>query len=571
MIKFHKVKFKNFLSTGNEFTEIDLSRKKTSLIIGANGSGKSTLLDALTFGLFGRAFRKIPKTALVNSINQKQLVVEVEFQIGRNRYRILRSIKPNKFEIYRDGKLMHQDASVRDYQAILEQQILKLNYKSFTQVVVLGSSTFTPFMQLNTPERRAIIEDILDIQIFSVMKDCLRQRSATLRNEYNEIKTNIRIGESKIQSQEESMKRLEENRDEMIEKFNADVLDHQLQNADCRTAITLHMADVETNQSLIEDEDKIRKSLQTMLSDEKDFENERRKFIKELKFYEDNDECPTCEQVIESDHKDHICTERTVNIKELDMRLTQHSESIEKINQRLEEINEVHKEINELQREIQKEQVKYNANEAYIDKIEGKILDLKNQEHTEDDKDKLEKYRKALELLQGMDADVSDQKHYHDLADILLRDSGIKTKIIRQYLPIMNKLINKYLASMEFFVQFELDEEFNEEIKSRYRDNFSYSSFSEGEKMRIDLSLLFTWRAVAKLKNSVNTNLLILDEVFDSSLDEGGTDEFLKILHTLDDNTNTFIISHKGESMNEKFNNIIEFEKTNNFSRIKSA
>ena len=568
MIKFHKVRYKNFLSTGNEFTEIDLSRKKTSLIIGANGSGKSTLLDALTFGLFGRAFRKIPKTALVNSINQKQLVVEVEFQIGRNKYRILRSIKPNKFEIYRDGKLMHQDASVRDYQAILEQQILKLNYKSFTQVVVLGSSTFTPFMQLNTPERRAIIEDILDIQIFSVMKDCLRQRSATLRNEYNEIKTNIRIGESKIQSQEESMKRLEENRDEMIDKLNADVLEHETQVIEHKTNIRADMSNVQTCMNLIQDEDTVRASLQTMLSDEKDFETERRKFIKELKFYEDNDECPTCEQVIESDHKDHICTERTVNIKELDMRLTQHSESIEKINQRLEEINEVHKEIAESQKMIQKEQNLIDTNEKYIDKLEGQILELTKQEHTEDDKDKLEKYRKALELLQGMDADISDQKHYHDLADILLRDSGIKTKIIRQYLPIMNKLINKYLASMEFFVQFELDEEFNEEIKSRYRDNFSYSSFSEGEKMRIDLSLLFTWRAVAKLKNSVNTNLLILDEVFDSSLDEGGTDEFLKILHTLDGDTNTFIISHKGDVLTEKFRHTMTFEKVKNFSRI---
>ena len=569
MIKFHKVKYKNFLSTGNEFTEIDLSRKKTSLIIGANGSGKSTLLDALTFGLFGRAFRKIPKTALVNSINQKQTVVEVEFQIGRNMYRVMRSIKPNKFEIYRDGKMLHQDASVRDYQAILEQQILKLNYKSFTQVVVLGSSTFTPFMQLNTPERRAIIEDILDIQIFSVMKDCLRQRLSTLNHEQKEVRNNIKIGEAKIEGQEEAMKRLEENRDEMIEKLSKDVLEHETQVIEHKTNIRADMSNVQTCMNLIQDEDAVRASLQKMLSDEKDFENERRKFIKELKFYEDNDECPTCKQDIESDHKDHICTERTVNIKELDMRLTQHSESIEKINKRLEEINEVHKELSETQKAIQKEQNLIDTNEKYIDKLEGQILELTKQEHTEDDKDKLEKYRKALELLQGMDAEISDNKHYHDLADILLRDSGIKTKIIRQYLPIMNKLINKYLASMEFFVQFELDEEFNEEIKSRYRDNFSYSSFSEGEKMRIDLSLLFTWRAVAKLKNSVNTNLLILDEVFDSSLDEGGTDEFLKILHTLDDNTNTFIISHKGESMNEKFNNIIEFEKTNNFSRIK--
>ena len=569
MIKFRKVRYKNFLSTGNEFTEIDLSRKKTSLIIGANGSGKSTLLDALTFGLFGRAFRKIPKTALVNSINEKHCCVEVEFQIGRIVYRVMRSIKPNKFEIYRDGKMLHQDASVRDYQAVLEQQILKLNYKSFTQVVVLGSSTFTPFMQLNTPERRAIIEDILDIQIFSVMKDCLRQRSSTLRSEYNDIKTNIKIGENKIQSQEDSMKRLEENREEMISKFTTDINEHETQVIEYKTNIRADMENVKTCMNLISDEDSVRKSLQTMLSDEKDFENERRKFIKELEFYDNNDECPTCKQDIESDHKDHIVSDRSVNINELDQRLTQHSESIQKINVRLEEINEVHKEINDTQRAIQKEQNLIDSNEQYMKKVQSQIKELEEQKHTENDKEQLEKYRKALDVLQGMEQDASEEKHYHDLADILLRDSGIKTKIIRQYLPIMNKLINKYLASMEFFVQFELDEEFNEQIKSRYRDNFSYASFSEGEKMRIDLSLLFTWRAIAKLKNSVNTNLLILDEVFDSSLDEGGTDEFLKILHTLDDNTNTFIISHKGESMNEKFNNIIEFEKINNFSKIK--
>jgi len=569
MIKFDKVRYKNFLSTGNEFTEIDLSRKKTSLIIGSNGSGKSTLLDALTFGLFGRAFRKIPKTALVNSINQKHTVVEVDFQIGRTKYRVIRSIKPNKFEIYRDGKILHQDASVRDYQAILEQQILKLNYKSFTQVVVLGSSTFTPFMQLNIPERRAIIEDILDIQIFSVMKDCLKTRASSLRGEYNEIKTNITIGQSKIQSQEDAMKRLEENRDEMIDKLSKDIIEHDRQIHDYRTSVSFEMTAVEKLQDTINDEKEIREKLQKTLSDERQFESERKKFIKELKFYEDNDECPTCKQDIESDHKEHICTDTTESLKELDVKLNERSSTIEEINSRLEEISKVQSEIFDKQTEIQKEQNLISTNEQYNIKIQNQIDELAQQEHADDDKDKLDKYLKALEVLQTMDADISEQKHYHDLAELLLRDSGIKTKIIRQYLPIMNKLINKYLASMEFFVQFELDEEFNEEIKSRYRDNFSYSSFSEGEKMRIDLSLLFTWRAIAKLKNSVNTNLLILDEVFDSSLDEGGTDEFLKILHTLDDNTNTFIISHKGESMNEKFNNIIEFEKVNNFSKIK--
>jgi len=569
MIKFHKVRFKNFLSTGNEFTEIDLSRKKTSLVIGANGSGKSTMLDALTFGLFGRAFRKIPKTALINSINQKHTVVEVEFSIGRNQYRIHRSIKPNKFEIYLNGKFMHQDAAVRDMQSILEQQILKLNYKSFTQVVVLGSSTFTPFMQLNTPERRAIIEDILDIQVFSVMNDCLKQRTSTLRNELSEIKHNIQIGESKIESQEEAMKRLEENREEMIDKLSKDIKEHEDQSLDYKTNIKVNMDELGSCHTKIDDESAVRKNLQELLSDEKGFELERRKFMKELSFYESNDECPTCKQDIESEHKNHICDDTTTNIKVLDKQLSERSISIQEINTRLDEISEVYKQINLLQISMQKEQNLVDTNERYIKKIESQIRDLEAQEHTEGDKEQLDKYRKALNTLQGMEANLVDKRHYYDLAEILLRDGGIKTKIVRQYLPIMNKLINKYLASMEFFVQFELDEEFNEEIKSRYRDNFTYSSFSEGEKMRIDLSLLFTWRSIAKLKNSVNTNLLILDEVFDSSLDEGGTDEFLKILHTLDDNTNTFIISHKGESMNEKFNNIIEFEKVNNFSRIK--
>ena len=366
MIKFHKVRFKNFLSTGNEFTEIDLSRKKTSLVIGANGSGKSTMLDALTFGLFGRAFRKIPKTALINSINQKHTVVEVEFSIGRNQYRIHRSIKPNKFEIYLNGKFMHQDAAVRDMQSILEQQILKLNYKSFTQVVVLGSSTFTPFMQLNTPERRAIIEDILDIQVFSVMNDCLKQRTATLRNELSEIKHNIQIGESKIESQEEAMKRLEENREEMIDKLSKDIKEHEDQSLDYKTNIKVNMDELGSCHTKINDESAVRKNLQELLSDEKGFELERRKFMKELSFYESNDECPTCKQDIESEHKNHICDDTTTNIKVLDKQLSERSISIQEINTRLDEISEVYKQINLLQINMQKEQNLVDTNERYI-------------------------------------------------------------------------------------------------------------------------------------------------------------------------------------------------------------
>ena len=568
MIKFHKVRYKNFLSTGDSFTEIHLNRKATTLIIGANGSGKSTILDALTFGLFGKPFRKVNKTALINSINKRKAVVEIEFSIGRKQYRVVRAIKPNKFEIYLNGSLIHQDANVRDYQQILEQQILKLNYKTFTQVVVLGSSSFTPFMQLNTVERRNIIEDILDIQIFTVMNDVLKSRYATLRHEMNEIKTNIKIGEEKIKSQEETMKRLEKNRDEQIGKLLDDIEKSDEQEAIYEGSIDVFTRMLEQQNELKSDEDDIREKLQQTLADERQFESDRKKFIKELKFYENNDECPTCKQDIETEHKEHICTDTSKNLKEIDKKLSEREQQVQEINERLLEIRDINEEISRIQTEIQKEQSHIIAGQKYREKLNKQLSELESQEHTEDDKEKLEKYRKAYSQLEGMQKTLIDKRHYYDLAEILLRDSGIKTKIIRQYLPIMNKLINKYLASMEFFVQFELDEEFSEQIKSRYRDTFTYSSFSEGEKMRIDLALLFTWRAIAKLKNSVNTNLLILDEVFDSSLDEGGTDEFLKILNTLGNDTNTFIISHKGDSMNEKFNNIIEFEKAQNFSRV---
>ena len=568
MIKFHKVRYRNFLSTGDTFTEIDLNRKPTTLIIGANGSGKSTVLDALTFGLFGKAFRKVNKMALINSINKKHTVVEVEFSIGRKQYRVMRAIKPNKFEIYLNGSLIHQDANVRDYQAILEQQILKLTYKSFTQVVVLGSSSFTPFMQLVTIDRRRIIEDILDIQIFSVMNEILKQRYATLRHELNEIKTNIKIGEEKIKSQEDTMKRLEENRDEQITKLKSNIEKSDEQEAIYEGSIDLLTRGVEQQQNFKEDEDDVRIKLQSILVEEKKFESDRRKLLKEEKFYETNDECPTCKQDIEEGHKSHICEEIDKTVEELDEKLRERSSSIQEINTRLEEIAEINKEITRIQTDIQKEQSHITAGQRYRSQLTKELNELEAEEHAEEDKEKLEKYRKAYKQLEGMEEELVDKRHYYDLAEILLRDSGIKTKIIRQYLPIMNKLINKYLASMEFFVQFELDEEFNEQIKSRYRDTFTYSSFSEGEKMRIDLALLITWRSIAKLKNSVNTNLLVLDEVFDSSLDEGGTDEFLKILNTLGNDTNTFIISHKGDSMNEKFNNVIEFEKAQNFSRV---
>tara|TARA_B100001057_G_scaffold454050_1_gene499469 strand:+ start:226 stop:1935 length:1710 start_codon:yes stop_codon:yes gene_type:complete len=569
MIKFHKVRYKNFLSTGDTFTEIQLDRKSTTLIIGANGSGKSTILDALTFGLFGKPFRNIPQKALVNSINKRKTAVEVEFSIGRKQYMVKRGIKKSYLEIYLNGNFIHQDANMRDYQAILEQQILKLNYKSFTQVIVLGSSTFTPFMQMSTKDRRGIIEDVLDIQIFSVMNDILKQRYSSLRHELNEIETNLKIGQNKIESQEEAMRRLEENRDEQIAKLKADIKDSHDIEKNHKSIIDTHNSNLDIQIESKKDEDQIRIDLQKYLDKEREFESERRKLRKELEFYDKHDECPTCKQEIEADHKEHICGDTNNIINDLEESLSTYGKNIEDINTRLMEIAKINEEITKLQKEIQKEQSFINSGQIYREKLINDLKSLEEEQHTEEDVEKLEKYKRAFTKLEEMKADCSDKKYYFDLAEILLKDSGIKTKIIKQYLPIMNKLINKYLASMEFFVQFELDEEFNEQIKSRYRDEFTYSSFSEGEKMRIDLALLFTWRAIAKLKNSVNTNLLILDEVFDSSLDENGTDEFLKILNTLGSATNTFIISHKGDSMNEKFNNIIEFEKARNFSRIK--
>ena len=569
MIKFHKVRYKNFLSTGDTFTEIQLDRKPTTLIIGANGSGKSTILDALTFGLFGKPFRNIPQKALVNSINKRKTVVEVEFSIGRKQYMVRRGIKKSFLEIYLNGNFIHQDANMRDYQAILEQQILKLNYKSFTQVIVLGSSTFTPFMQMSTKDRRGIIEDVLDIQIFSVMNDILKQRYSSLRHELNEIETNLKIGQNKIESQEEAMRRLEENRDEQIAKLKTDIQSSYDSEKEHQSVIDKHNSSLDVQIESKKDEDQIRIDLQRYLNKEREFESERRDLKKKLEFYHKHDECPTCKQEIESDHKEHICSDTSAIIKDLEEDLSIYGKNIEDINTRLMEISKINEEITKIQKEIQKEQSFINSGQIYREKLINDLKSLEEEQHTEEDVEKLEKYKRAFAKLEEMKADCSDKKYYFDLAEILLKDSGIKTKIIKQYLPIMNKLINKYLASMEFFIKFELDEEFNEQIKSRYRDEFTYSSFSEGEKMRIDLALLFTWRAIAKLKNSVNTNLLILDEVFDSSLDENGTDEFLKILNTLGPATNTFIISHKGDSMNEKFQNVVEFEKYRNFSRIK--
>ena len=567
MIKFKSVKWKNLLSTGNQFTEVFLGNRKATLILGENGSGKSTMLDALCFGLFGKGFRKISKNSLINSVNQRGMVVEVEFAIGSKQYRVVRGAKPNLFEIYLNDRLINQDAKMRDYQEQLEKQILKLNYKTFTQVVILGSSTFTPFMQMNTNDRRGIIEDILDINIFSIMNNLLKTRMTALKSELHDLDYEIRLSEDRIETYKKHIKSLGDNRRQKIEEFNESVENSQTHIDNIQSECNHLLSDVEVLQNESSDSETVKQQLTKTLEMQKQLDNAKERGIKEIEFYEDNEECPTCHRDMEEHFREEKIDSTEGKVQEIEKGIRQITDNITSINLRLEEIQKIQSKGDTLNRQIAQKQNEISASNQYITKINQEIEKLRTDNVT-DDSTKLNQEQKILKGHQETKESLVDKRSYYDIAGLLLQDTGIKTKIIRQYLPIMNKLINKYLASMDFFVQFNLDEGFNESIKSRYRDAFSYANFSEGEKMRIDLALLFTWRAVAKLKNSVNTNLLVLDEVFDSSLDEGGTEEFLKILHTLDGDTNTFIISHKGDVLTEKFRHTMTFEKVKNFSRI---
>ena len=567
MIKFKAVRWKNLLSTGNQFTEVFLDNRKATLILGENGSGKSTMLDALCFGLFGKGFRKISKNSLINSVNQRGMVVEVEFAIGSKQYRVVRGAKPNVFEIFLNDRIINQDANMRDYQEQLEKQILKLNYKTFTQVVILGSSTFTPFMQMNQNDRRGIIEDILDINIFTIMNNLLKTRMTALKSELHDLDYEIRLSEDRIETYKKHIKSLGDNRRQKIEDFNESVTLAQTNINNVQEECNSLLLEIETLQNESSDSESVKQKLTKTLELQKQLDQARSRGTKEIKFYEDNDECPTCHRDMEDEFKQEKISTTSQKVAEIEKGIDEITINIVSINKRIEEIEKIQSKVDTLNRQVAQKQNEISASNQYITKINAEIEKLRTENVT-DDSAKLNKEQKTLKHHNTQKEELIDKRSYFDIAQYLLQDTGIKTKIIRQYLPIMNKLINKYLASMDFFVQFELDEGFNETIKSRYRDAFSYSNFSEGEKMRIDLALLFTWRAVAKLKNSVNTNLLVLDEVFDSSLDEGGTEEFLKILHTLDGDTNTFIISHKGDVLTEKFRHTMTFEKVKNFSRI---
>lgn len=568
MINFERIRWKNFLSTGNIFTEIDLVSDAMTLIIGSNGSGKSTLLDAICFALFGKPFRNINKPQLLNAINQKDCVVEVEFSIGAKAYKVVRGIKPNLFEIYCNNQLLTQTASTKDYQEQLEKFILKLNYKSFTQIVILGSASFTPFMQLSANDRRMIIEDLLDIQIFSRMNTVLKERYAKMKDDITSLKHSVDLMKSQqeiIQAHVEIMKNDKRDRIKqkalLIEKETEIVSQLSLQS-------DLLTQEIEALKLKSEEADKLESKLQKYDLYEKNLTKTLTKVKKDIEMYETTDECPTCKQNIPHEHKNAMIGERSTKLGEVETALDDLTKKYNDTASQLESVNKLLKQLTVKTSEYVNVTKSITASTKYMQSLADEIEDMKKENsNVKDEEAKLNQIVKNLASTESKIEELTVEKTYYDVATTLLKDTGIKTKIIKQYIPVINRLVNKYLSAMDFFVNFNLDESFNETIKSRHRDEFSYASFSEGEKQRIDMALMLTWRAVAKLKNSANTNLLILDEIFDSSLDANGTEDLMKILDLLD-NTNLFIISHKGDILQDKFRNVIKFEKVNNFSRI---
>jgi len=569
MIKFEKVRWRNFLSTGNSFTEIDLLRSTNTLIIGNNGAGKSTILDALCFGLFGKPFRKINKPQLLNSINQQQAVVEIEFSIGQKKYKVIRGIKPNIFEVHCNGLLVDQDAKAKDYQEHLEKFILKLNFKSFTQVVILGSASFVPFMQLSPSDRRTLIEDLLDIGIFSSMNVVVKDKMAILKDDISKGKYAMDLTAEKIKLQMQNIEEHKIHNDKEIEKKKEDISNSEIQVTQLSKDIELIQKHIDVLQKKIEDKLSVESKSTKLLQLESKMESKLKKLEKEVCFYEENDNCPTCKQSIAESFRTEQLVRNNQTKGEIRTGLEEIEKQIQMANKRIEEIQEIVKHIQSHNNEIVKHNSTISAVNKYITKLNQEITELTSRKDSlEEDNTKMTELKQELSVLIKEQKDLSVEKQYYDYASSLLKDGGIKSKIIKQYLPIMNKLINKYLTAMDFFVNFNINENFEETIKSRHRDEFSYANFSEGEKMRIDLALLFTWRQIAKLKNSTNTNLLILDEVFDSSLDGVGTEEFLKLIHEMGTDTNIFVISHKGDQLFDKFRSIIKFEKKNNFSQV---
>ena len=568
MITFEKVRWKNFLSTGNTFSEVDLRVAKTNLIVGSNGAGKSTILDALTFGLFGKPFRKISKSSLVNSVNDKDTVVEVEFTIGKNEYQVMRAIKPNKLEISVNGQLFNQEAAVNDQQKNFEKNVLKMNFKSFTPVVILGASTFVPFMRMPLGQRREIIEDILDIQIFSTMNDNLRAKVKINNEELREIDYQLELVKNKIAIQKEHMLNLEKRDKEEIDRKKQKIVEYEQKETDNSDIITnLTQQILRLNEEMLDYKQSSKKltKLNTYLMK---LTHKLNSIKKEHKFFEDNHVCPTCTQTLEDTFREEKISSGKNKIQEMEEGFDELNNAIKEEQTRVERFNELSTEISDLNSQVTQTNYEITSIRKAITDINNEIDEIHN-----DNADAKAEYSK-LKVLVSDKKDLSVQldetrkdKDTLSVASKLLKDSGIKTRIIKTYLPTMNKMIAHYLGNMEFYVNFTLDENFEETIKSRYRDVFSYESFSEGEKARIDIALLLTWRSIAKLKNSVDTNLLILDEIFDGSLDQTGTSDLGWILRNFDENTKVYVISHK-QNLDDKFDRTITVEKSKNYSTL---
>ena len=563
MIKLKTVRWKNFLATGNTFLEVKLDKEPMTLIVGKNGAGKSTLIDAITFSLFGKPFKKINKGQLMNTVNEKELVTEIEFSIGHIEWKIRRGIKPALFEIYNNGNIINQDAKSTDYQKYLEDKVLKLNFKSFTQIVVLGSASFVPFMQLSANDRRVIIEDILDIGIFSIMKNLLKDRSSSLKEEMNDLEYDIKLVQEKISLHEKHLQemqaktdtkrksdldKIEETQKEII-KLNEEVEKHQ----DLVMSLMNSIADSTTSYKKNNELDKYKSQINKNI----------KKLNKDKLFYEKNQICPTCQQDILENFKKHKCNDISDDIEEMTDGLSKIETEITNVCNRLEEISTCNK-------KIQSEENDIRTKNTYIKSHNNFITHLNEELNKKDEVVDIDKHNfltKELEESKTTRLQYVEQKKYYDILGTILNDKGIKTRIVRKYLPVINNHVNMYLKDMDFFVNFQLDENFNETIKSRHRDDFSYYSFSEGEKKRIDIALLLTWRYIAAMRNSVNVNLLILDEVFDASLDQSGVDDLMKLFHLLD-KTNLFIISHKLDVLDDKFPAKITVEKFKNFTTM---
>jgi len=571
IIHFHSVQFKNFLSTGNTFTKIDLNKSPTTLIVGANGAGKSTMLDALSFGLFGKPYRNINKPQLINTINSKDCVVEVEFSVGPNGYKVIRGIKPNIFEIYKNGQVINEASHAKEFQKMLEQNILKLNHKSFHQIVVLGSSSFIPFMQLTAAHRREVIEDLLDINIFSKMNTVLKDNIANLKDKIRDAAHQVDIVKNKIEVQRKYINDIKNLNEEKIYEKQTEI------KAQENTIEQIELENEEIQETLAAKYDQVAERLEQAGSTFQDnrmlkayHQSEMKKLVKEDKFFQENDVCPTCTQEIDETIKKQKSQDIAKKAKEIQKAFQAVEESLSTGKELVDDLQEQNKKSMELNATLRDNNTKISMSRRLIQKLEQEITDTSDsKENIKQANKDLEDYIDEKDDLLTQKLELSEEYDYSSVIAEMLKDTGIKTKIIRQYLPVMNKLVNQYLQTLDFFVHFELNESFSETIRSRHRDNFSYDSFSEGEKQRIDLALLFTWRQIAKMKNSVATNLLILDETFDSSLDNDGVENLFKIIHTLGADTNVFVISHKGEILDGRFKSKMEFYKDKNFSKMR--